>query len=77
MILAPAHLPAGRAVLHCQTWAPCPALLLTGPEGEGPLPNLLQTVWSPGLPLSRPLGPLPYRGRPLSCSAGTEFLALG
>ena len=35
VILAPAHLPAGRAVLHCQTWAPCPALLLTGPEGEG------------------------------------------
>lgn len=34
MIPAPAHLPAGRAVLYCQTWAPCPALLLMGPEGE-------------------------------------------
>ena len=54
---------------------PCPAS--HGPRRGGTLPNLLQTVWSPGLPLSRPLGPLPYRGRPLSCSAGTEFLALG
>ena len=65
--LARAHLPPGRAILRCQTRAPCPALSLTGPDGEGCSRihcRPLQTVWSPGLPLSRLLGSPFLQGTP-------------